>query len=115
MDWLRAERLIGDYEEMGRIRGEVITWTADGQPPDLYTVTYHLWSLTGPATRRYGHQVRFRLGEMYPTVAPSVTALGWPPIFHPNVFEHGRICIGAAWHAEEGLGSLVIRVARMLA
>jgi hypothetical protein len=36
------------------------------------------------------------------------------PVYHPNVFPDGRICLGTTWSWEEGLGFLVVRVARML-
>lgn len=111
----RFERLQGDLEEMRRIKCPMLDWRADGQPPERYVVEYQLQSFVGPGPSRDLHQVLFELGPEYPDRAPSVSMLDKPPVFHPNIFPDGRICIApTAWTPEEGLGFLVIRVARML-
>jgi ubiquitin-protein ligase len=114
-DAFRRERLLGDRQEMERIRCEMLDWSTDGQSPVRYVVTYKLASLLDPRTLRDSHRVLFELGTGYPGRPPIVAMLDSPPVFHPNVFDNGRICIGPMWWTpEEGLGSLVIRVAKML-
>jgi ubiquitin-protein ligase len=111
----RAERLVGDAEEMRRIRCSYIEWESVGQPPARYVVTYRLRSFISAASTRDVHRVQFELGSTYPAQAPAVQILDSPPVFHPNVFATGGVCIGPmSWTVEEGLGFLVIRVARML-
>src|SRR4029078_2500403 len=64
--------------------------------------------------RRRGPRLSSSLPEAYPFAPPAVRITSTPPVYHPNVFVDGRICLGATWHQEEGLAFLVIRVARML-
>jgi ubiquitin-protein ligase len=111
----RAERLLGDRKEMENIRCPLISWQAEGEPVRAYLVTYQLRSFLSPAAWRDVHHVQFEFGPTYPLRAPVVLMLDEPPVFHPNVFADGRICIDpASWNPVEGLGSLVIRVAKML-
>jgi ubiquitin-protein ligase len=111
----RAERLTGDAEEMGRIRCPILEWKSEGKPPTCYVVTYRLPSFIDAVRTRDIHRVLFNLGPSYPAQPPTVQMLDIPPVFHPNVFASGVVCIGPmSWTAEEGLGFLVIRVAKML-
>jgi len=115
----RRERLRGDASEMQNIRGALIDWTPlEGEPPTAYRVVYRLPSYVRTATsleRREVHQVIFELGARYPEAPPKVKMLDRPAVFHPNISAIGGICIGY-WSLglEEGLGFLVIRVAKML-
>jgi len=114
-DAYRHERLMGNYREMGNIRGPRIDWQGEGgHPPTTYVVTYRLPSYIDQQRTREVHRVRFELDAQHPDEKPSVRMLDSPPVFHPNVFADGRICIGNQWSREEGLGFLVIRVAKML-
>jgi ubiquitin-protein ligase len=115
-DTLRRERLQGDAREMNNIRCRFINWQAENtSAPAVYLVTYFLPSyLDSCFTRRDVHCVRCEVGPGYPFEPPLVRLLTQPPIFHPNVFPDGRICIGNRWSPEEGLAFLVIRVAKML-
>lgn len=111
----RHERLAGNYREMCNIRGRWIDWQGEGgHPPTIYVVTYRLPSYIDRQRTREVHRVRFELDAQHPDEKPSVRMLDYSPVFHPNVFSDGRICIGNQWSREEGLGFLVIRVAKML-
>lgn len=111
----RAERLLGDALEMQNVRCSFIDWQTEGEPVCAYLVTYQFRSLVSETVWRDVHHVRFELGPMYPLRAPTVVMLDKPPVFHPNVFSNGKICISpASWNPTEGLGSVVIRVAKML-
>jgi ubiquitin-protein ligase len=111
---LRLARLRGDLAEMQNIRCPIINWDASGDAPDRYLVRYSLASFIAPGQQRKEHLVSFSLPEAYPFAPPAVRITSTPPVYHPNVFVDGRICLGATWHQEEGLAFLVIRVARML-
>jgi len=111
---LRLARLRGDLAEMHNIRGPIIDWRAGGEAPDSYLVRYSLPSFIAPGQQRAEHFVRFSLPDAYPFAPPAARMTSTPPVYHPNVFPDGRICLGTTWQQEEGLAFLVIRVARML-
>jgi len=110
---LHAERMRGDWQEMRNIRGPYIEWEAEGTPPNTYVVTYRLRAFVSPTTQRHAHHVQFTLPPYYPEARPNIVMLDRPVVFHPNVFADGRICVGD-WRWDEGLGFLVLRVARLL-
>jgi len=57
-------------------------------------------------------RLRIALPARYPFQAPTATVL--TPIWHPNVFPAGVICLGTRWLASEGLDLFVQRLARLL-
>jgi hypothetical protein len=57
-------------------------------------------------------RLRIALPARYPFQAPTATVL--TPIWHPNVFPAGVICLGTRWIASEGLDLFVQRIARLL-
>ncbi len=57
-------------------------------------------------------RLRIALPARYPFQAPTATVL--TPIWHPNVFPAGVICLGTRWIASEGLDLFVQRLARLL-
>jgi ubiquitin-protein ligase len=52
------------------------------------------------------------LPSKYPFVEPSVTIT--TPIFHPNVYSSGRICLGMKWLPSFGLDLLVRRIVQIV-
>lgn len=56
--------------------------------------------------------VRIELMSRYPFVEPS--AVITTPIFHPNVFPSGKICLGTKWLPSQGLDLLIRRVIQIL-
>ena len=71
-----------------------------------------------PRSERYPldvtRQTRLRivLPARYPFQPPVATLL--TPVWHPNVFPSGVICLGTRWLASEGLDLFVQRLARLL-
>jgi len=65
-----------------------------------------------PAQRESRVLVHVALPERYPFQAPVATVR--TPIFHPNVFPSGVICLGTRWVAAEGLDLFVQRLLRLL-
>jgi hypothetical protein len=57
-------------------------------------------------------RLRIALPARYPFQAPTATVL--TPIWHPNVFPAGVICLGTRWLPAEGLDLFVQRLARLL-
>lgn len=57
-------------------------------------------------------RLRIALPGRYPFQAPVATVL--TPVWHPNVFPSGTICLGTKWLASEGLDLFVQRLARLL-
>jgi hypothetical protein len=57
-------------------------------------------------------RLRLALPARYPFQAPVATVL--TPVWHPNVFPAGTICLGTKWLASEGLDLFVQRLARLL-
>lgn len=110
---LHAERLRGDWQEMRNIRGPYVDWEADGTPPNTYIVTYRLRTYVSATALRDSHRVLLTVPPFYPEARPNIVMLDRPVVFHPNVFPDGRICVGD-WRWDEGLGFLVLRVARLL-
>ncbi len=61
-----------------------------------------------------GHcRVLITLDPRHPFLPPAATVL--TPIFHPNVFESGVVCMGAKWLPSEGMDLYVRRLVRLLA
>jgi hypothetical protein len=57
-------------------------------------------------------RLRIALPARYPFQSPTATVL--TPVWHPNVFPAGVICLGTRWLASEGLDLFVQRLARLL-
>lgn len=65
-----------------------------------------------PAEVRDATRIRVLLGARYPFQEPAVEILD--PIYNPNVYPSGRVCLGNKWLATEGLDLVVLRVAKIL-
>lgn len=113
----RLRRLQADYASMQQLvaDSDLITFTANGQPPDRYVVTYRCKGLVKHGTRvqvSEHHQVEIALHQQYPDTAPQLRHL--TPIFHPN-FQGAYICINAHdWTPRESLVDLVLRLGNMI-
>jgi hypothetical protein len=57
-------------------------------------------------------RLRIALPARYPFQSPVATVL--TPVWHPNVFPAGVVCLGTRWLAAEGLDLFVQRLARLL-
>ena len=65
-----------------------------------------------PAERRELTRVGISLPARYPFQPPLAAVQ--TPIWHPNVFASGTICLGTKWSPTEGLDLFVQRLARLL-
>lgn len=116
---VRVRRLMADAEQMRTVFQKsplIRVVSAAGSPPDLYTIEYHIRSLTrgngSQPISRDQHLVEIQLTRDYPRQSPKCRML--TPIFHPNI-EPTAICVGDHWTASERLTDLVIRIGEMLA
>ncbi len=57
-------------------------------------------------------EVRIELLSRYPFQEPMATIL--TPVFHPNVYDSGKICFGAKWLPTQGLDLLVKRIIQII-
>jgi len=56
--------------------------------------------------------VKIELVSRYPFVEPTATITS--PIFHPNVYTSGKICLGTKWLPTQGLDLLVKRIIQII-
>ena len=66
-----------------------------------------------PAERQARSRVAIDLALRHPFDAPAARVL--TPVFHPNVFPSGVVCLGSKWIPSEGMDLFVQRIARLLA
>lgn len=57
-------------------------------------------------------EVKIELLSRYPFQEPSATIT--TPIYHPNVYSSGKICLGAKWLPTQGLDLLVRRIIQII-
>ncbi len=93
----RSRRLRNDLAALARLRTEssVFRFTAQGDPPTQYVVSFQgrsLWRDRGKVKTLDTHRVDIKLGSSYPRTVPE---LRWiTPIYHPNISEIGMVCLG---------------------
>jgi ubiquitin-protein ligase len=116
----RQRRLLADLHYMQELaaRDDRVSFQADGDPPELYTVLLNRTGLArqghGELVLRHIHRFSVYLHLDYPRRPPQFAWL--TPIFHPNILSpdrNGGVCIGI-WSASESLADLVLRVAAMV-
>lgn len=58
-------------------------------------------------------KITISLSSKYPFTEPSVS-FDKPIVFHPNVYDSGRICFGTKWLPTQGLDLLIKRVIKII-
>jgi len=66
-----------------------------------------------PRNIQKSSDIRIELTARYPFDAPKVSVKS--PIWNPNIYESGLICLGNKWLPTQGLELLVLRVMQILA
>ena len=114
-----AQRRIQDVAKIARLetrtRGRItITETVDTPPSEIViSIGYRTVPTPRyPAEVRDKTRIRVVLGARYPFQEPAVEILD--PIYNPNIYPSGRVCLGTKWLATEGLDLVVLRVAKIL-
>jgi predicted Zn finger-like uncharacterized protein len=113
------ERIAQDLQKLTNLskqtNGRVRVMSVSGKPAKRIDI--ELSYPTAP-TRDYPKRIqsttalKIELMSRYPFVEPS--AVITTPIFHPNVFASGKICLGAKWLPTQGLDLLVRRVIQII-
>jgi ubiquitin-protein ligase len=113
------ERIAQDLQKLATLSaqsgGRVRVIGTSGSPTRRIDVELHY--RTAPS-RDYPRRVqetttvKIELMSRYPFVEPS--AVITTPVFHPNVFASGKICLGTKWLPTQGLDLLVRRVIQIL-
>jgi predicted Zn finger-like uncharacterized protein len=102
-------------ELAGQSNGRISVDHVTGNPP--HTIELSLRFNTAPS-RSYPTnvqkvtKVKISLPARYPFTGPQ--AFIDTPIFHPNVFSSGQICLGSKWIPTENLELLVRRIIQIL-
>lgn len=108
----RQDRLKQDLEALKALHqaSPILDFTAEGSPPNRYTITFHGRGICRPLKAGASvevvdeHRCEIRLPYAYPKRPPQVR---WAtPIFHPNVSFSGFISlrdIGLPWDSSVGL------------
>lgn len=118
----RKRRLESDYQDMLRIRGDLIGFEAYFPPaPERYAIAFKLRSVMsvrgGRATYSETgqvHKIELNLPSQYPSILTNDDVrFITPPIFHPNIFVTGKVCIGG-FRPSESLARFVLRLAKMI-
>lgn len=121
---IRQLRLTKDWEEMKKIVSPAINWTGQGTPPYRYDVTYRIRSIVGLDKTsslpiyRDEHQVIIEIPSGYPYSGESIIAKmanGYSPIFHPNFWIGGLICIWGNGNTALGPNETVAMVCTRIA
>jgi len=87
-----------------------------GQPPseiELNLILPTARSANFPAERQGQPRVRIQLPQRYPFEEPLVSISS--PIWNPNVYTSGRVCLGSRWTVTENLELLARRVMKIVA
>ena len=65
-----------------------------------------------PADRRPNSRLVIDLPARYPFMPPAATIT--TPIFHPNVYPSGLVCLGTKWLPSEGMDLFARRIAQLV-
>lgn len=58
-------------------------------------------------------RITINLTSRYPFTEPSVS-FERPIVFHPNIYDSGRICLGTKWLPTQGLDLLIKRIIKII-
>ncbi len=115
----RDKRIQEDLRRLGQLADEypsvICVAESNGNPVSALVLRI---DLPTPASRDYPSTVQpsstihIDLPARYPFDAPKVTIL--TPIWNPNVYPSGLVCLGLKWLPTQGLDLLVLRVMQLL-
>jgi LSD1 subclass zinc finger protein len=115
----RAARCEQDLRKLrdlaARSQGRIEVLRVAGSPPQEVELMLHFRTVRSgsyPADVQPVTRVVVQLSGRYPLEAP--VAVIQTPIFHPNVFTGGRICLGSVWQPSENLELLAQRIVRIV-
>ena len=116
---LSAERVKQDLrkiEELSRtLGGRINLKSTHGNPVNRIVLELDYPTAPSqdyPAVVQKKTEVKIELLSRYPFQEPS--AIITTPIYHPNVFSSGKICLGAKWLPSQGLDLLVKKIIQII-
>lgn len=95
--------------------GRVRVVSHSGEPPNEITVELTCRAAASneyPTRAAARVRARIQLPARYPFHPPLVFLD--PPVYHPNVYPSGQVCLGNKWLPTEGLDLLVKRLAQII-
>jgi hypothetical protein len=114
-----SERRLEDLRrlrELGRrSAGKIAVVGSEGTPPRrlILDLSYNTApSSAFPNMIQEQTRVEIDLSTRYPLEEPVVSIR--TPIFHPNVYPGGRVCLGPRWFPTDGLDILVCRLIQII-
>ncbi|MGB3651668.1 MAG: ubiquitin-conjugating enzyme E2 [Rivularia sp. (in: cyanobacteria)] len=117
---IREKRLENDFKELSQLvnnsGGTLAIASTQGKPVEVYTIEYRCKGIESlrnnqPVFRKT-HSVEIILGNNYPREKPNAKFI--TDIFHPNVFDNKKVCLGSYWTMAENLCELVIRIGKII-
>lgn len=111
----RRQDLARLQELCARSAGRMRVLETTGDP--LRELTVELRCKTAPSAQypalvQQATRVRVQLPVRYPFETPLVQVT--TPIYHPNVYSSGRVCLGTKWLPTEGLDQLFRRLVQIV-
>jgi hypothetical protein len=91
----------------------IVALPAPGSPRFALDLGYAIAGSAGyPADRRTHTRLVIDLPARYPFMPPAARIA--TPIFHPNVYPSGLVCLGTKWLPSEGMDLFVRRIAQLI-
>ncbi len=117
---VREKRLHNDFHSVSELinnsGGSLKLKSKKGDPPYEYVIEYQCKGLEKVEGNKpifsNQHKLNITLGKNYPKEAPEAKFL--TPIFHPNVYQNNRVCLGNYQALQETLVELIIRIGKMI-
>ena len=114
-----STRILEDIEKIRKLsvktNNRISINRTDGEPPNVVFIDFKYNTVPDssfPTNKLRLSTVRIDLSNRYPFQEP--TAKFVTPIFHPNVFEGGKICLGKKWLPTDTLDLLAERIAKII-
>jgi ubiquitin-protein ligase len=111
----RNQDLVKLQELAKRSKGKITIGAVTGNPISEIKVTLRYKTAPNnsyPKVIQDESHVTIKLSARYPFQAPS--AFISTPIFHPNVFSTGQVCLGNQWLPTQGLDLLVEKLIQII-
>ena len=114
-----SDRILQDINKLkelsSKTNNKISINRTEGSPPNA--VFLHFKYVTAPdssfpSKKQDLSEVRIDLANNYPFNEPTAKFL--TPIYHPNVYESGKICLGKKWLATQTLDFLAERIAKII-
>lgn len=114
-----AERRTQDVEKLKNLSASsnkrILVTRVAGNPANEIDIEFHFKTAPSrkyPKTSQDVTKLTISLPARYPLVEPIVSIA--TPIFHPNVYSSGKVCLGMKWLPSFGLDLLVNRLAQIV-